>query len=218
MRWRSGRISALDSVFSSCPSNHKDAGASSDPRVHGMVPSLASKLGISIAINKRPPIKAADVLALLPEASAARGKDIFFSRRANCSACHTMDGRTTSYVPPLSDIGLRSADVKQILESILDPSKKITEGYHMMTIVTTDGKVYNGAIHREAGGRLELFTQDARTITIPTAEIEIRKRQEISLMPSNFNEILAAEEVADLVAWLATRKTPPLGQQTAAGQ
>ena len=196
----------------------QDAATSTDPRVHAMVPLLASKLGISITINKRPPIKADDVLPLLANANPARGKEIFFSRRANCTACHMLDGRGTNYAPPLSDVGLRNTLVKQILESVLEPSKKITEGYHMMTIVTTDGKVYNGAIRREAGGRLELFTQDARTITIPTAEIEIRKRQEISLMPSNFNEILAAEEVADLVAWLATRKTPPLGQQTAAGQ
>ena len=94
---------------------------------------------------------------------------------------------------------LHTTGLKQILESVLDPNKKVTEGYHMMTIVTTNGKVYTGAIRREGGGQLDLFTQDARTITIPTADIEIRRRQETSLMPSNFNEILAAEEVADLV-------------------
>ena len=77
---------------------------------------------------------------MLRKASPARGRSIFFNgTRANCASCHRVGGQGNAFAPPLDDVGQR-AKPEEILESILKPSKKITEGFFVTTITTKKEK------------------------------------------------------------------------------
>jgi putative heme-binding domain-containing protein len=183
------------------------ASADPDPRVHSLVSPIAQRLGESISVTaKRTPATIASVLPLLDKADPKRGEKIFFdSRRGNCAACHRVGGRGTAFAPPLSDIGSR-AKVEAIVASILKPSAKITEGFHVTVITTTTGKVLSGVVRQQTATTVELFQTDGRTIEVPLNRIEEQVRSQQSIMPGNFGEVLAKEEIADLAVWLMRQR------------
>jgi len=185
-----------------------------DPRVYNLAAPLAAKLGAAIELGEKPQAATApEVLALVDGADPKNGEKLFHDKtRSNCASCHQVDGIGAQFAPPLSDVGIRMTR-ELIVESILLPSAKITEGYHVSTILTKDGKALLGVIRKETDTKLELFLADARSLELDTANIQLRQATTQSIMPGNMGEILGAKEIADLVAWLQTRKTPPKDPQ-----
>jgi quinoprotein glucose dehydrogenase len=190
--------------------------ASNDPapRVYNLAAPLAERLGANITMGEKPKAATiADVTPLVAGAEPANGHRVFTDqRRANCVACHQVDGIGAQFAPPLSDAGIRMTR-DQILESILKPSARITEGYHVNTIVTKTGEAYLGVVRNETDNTLELFQADARSIKLQKEEIVHRGTSPESIMPPNIGELLSAQEIADLAAWLMTRKTKPVDPQ-----
>jgi cytochrome c553 len=75
-----------------------------------------------------------------------RGKALFLSAAARCTACHKVQGQGGDFGPDLSHIGGK-LDRNHLIESILDPSAEIFQGNHATIIETKTGlgrKAYNG--------------------------------------------------------------------------
>ena len=88
-----------------------------------------------------------EVLARMADADPERGRELFLHPRgAGCFKCHRMEGQGAVLAPDLSDIGTRVKDPRVLVESILHPSRVITEGFAQQQVVTTGGKVYSGAV------------------------------------------------------------------------
>ena len=182
-----------------------------DPRLHKLAPELAHKLKTKLEVIDEPAlVSREDVRPLIASASLRRGRAIFFDEsRANCAACHHVDGDGAFFAPPLSEIGSRNS-VDELLESILNPNARIVEGYHVTTIVTRQGQTLTGVVREETNASLQVLTAEGRLVSLQKADIHVRSPSKASVMPS-FAALLKKDELADLAAWLLTRKTQPSG-------
>ncbi|MFM8250289.1 MAG: PVC-type heme-binding CxxCH protein [Planctomycetota bacterium] len=143
--------------------------------------------------------------ALVAEAATsgnpARGEAVFRRKDLQCLKCHAVGGAGGKVGPDLVSIGA-SAPVDYLVESLLEPNKKVKENYHSVLVETDEGKVITGIVARES--KTELVVRDAedRLITIPTASIE-QKRDGRSLMPDGAIDALTRQELVDLVRFLS---------------
>ncbi len=147
-----------------------------------------------------------EVLAAMASADSERGRELFLHPRgAGCFKCHQMEGRGNVLAPDLSDIGSRAKTPQVLIESILNPSAVITEGFAQQQIITVNGKVYSGAVLEETARSLKLVNSEGKLTPIPKAEIEERIGTKTSPMPAGFGKMMSAQQVADLTAWLMTQ-------------
>ena len=148
------------------------------------------------------PVTLDAVLAALPDADPLEGRDLFFhARGAGCSLCHRLEGRGNVFAPNLSDIGSRGS-ATAIIESILEPSKVITEGFAGQVFTMDDGTAVSGIVLAESARQIRLAMTDGVEKTLEVARIDDRSSLQISAMPSGFETAMNAAQVAALTAFL----------------
>ena len=146
-------------------------------------------------------------LALLDRGNRDRGELLFrHSRGAGCAKCHSLDQTTNGFGPNLSSIGLR-ANVRHIVESIVEPSAVITEGFKQVNVITDEGNVYSGVLLEESGLSLSLGQSNGERVDIPKDSIEERRSSPVSAMPDT-SDHLTPQQVADLTTFLMSLQTP----------
>lgn len=134
-----------------------------------------------------------------------RGKEMF--NAAGCVKCHRVRGHGRLIGPDLTSAPSRFSR-RDILESIVSPSKVIPESYRSVQIVTTDGMTYVGRVALGGDYRsetLHLATDPLnpyKTIAIPKKQIEIQQPSTISLMPDGTLNTLTKDEIFDLLAFI----------------
>ena len=145
-------------------------------------------------------------LAALEDADPVRGRELFLSsQRAGCSTCHQMEGIGNVWAPSLADIGAR-ADARTIVQSILEPSASITEGFVQQVAVLRDGSVVSGIVIEETGLALRFALSDGHTTRIARADLLRHETSPLSAMPDAYAKLLTPREVADICAWLLEQK------------
>jgi putative heme-binding domain-containing protein len=125
-----------------------------------------------------------------------------------CSRCHRFGAVGTDFGPDLSTLSSRFKK-KDVLESILWPSKTISDQYAGTIIETKDGQLINGLIARETPQAIQVRTADAidRPIVIEKAQVKEKRESKISLMPENLLDEFSQLEIQDLLAFVLGR--PP---------
>ena len=134
---------------------------------------------------------------LVAEGSPERGREIL--NRARCLDCHKLGVEGAGLGPDLTTLSSRFRP-EDVLESIVEPSKVISDQYRSITVATADGQVYNGM---PAGGddeTLILLLSDGTKINIPKSEVEEQATSEVSVMPAGLIDALDPAEIADLLA------------------
>ena len=140
-------------------------------------------------------------------ADAARGAELF--AMALCVKCHRIGTRGTAIGPDLTSVSRRFGR-RDLLSSIIEPSKVIAEKYRSVQLNMADGRSFVGQIVLVGDYRsqvLHLATDPmhpSRTIEIPKNEIEEQRDSPVSFMPQALLDTLTAEEIADLLAYIAT--------------
>lgn len=124
---------------------------------------------------------------------------------AACFACHQIGGKGLAFGPALDSVGAR-LDVRQILESFLMPSKTVAPESAMWSVSLKSGGSRTGMIVSRDATRLVLRSGPGLEETIGMDQVADLKPQIPSAMPEGLVDGLTAQEVADLVAWLASRK------------
>src|SRR5438128_156646 len=81
--------------------------------------------------------------------NANRGKAVFVAATAQCALCHKVHGQGGDVGPDLSQIGGKF-DRTHLIESILDPSAEILQGYQSTVIETKSGRVITGIVKSES--------------------------------------------------------------------
>ncbi|HYG77619.1 MAG TPA: PVC-type heme-binding CxxCH protein [Planctomycetota bacterium] len=185
----------------------KKAATDPDKNVKELAVSLAKSLGVELAQTETVGTQAEQVMPLLAKADPKRGQEIFFRKDIpGCYNCHHLEGKGVAVGPDLSDIALR-ADARNILESIFEPSKAITEGFQPTMVKTNDGQVISGVVKEDSDEVLVIYEATGKATEIRKALISVRKTLNVSFMPDNFPELLKPQEAADLVSYLLTMKT-----------
>ena len=124
-------------------------------------------------------------------------------RQTGCSQCHRFAGDGGSVGPELTSVGQR-LPARDLLESILLPSKAIAEGYANTEIETGSGEVLAGRIEREDDRVLVLRPVSAtdELVTIRKKDVRRRGLSEVSNMPAGILNTLNEAQVLDLLAYL----------------
>ncbi len=152
-----------------------------------------------------------DELAPRVEQGLAKKRDFDRGRRlfaeANCFACHRYDGEGGSQGPDLTGAAGRFS-LRDLLESVVEPSKVISDQYGAVTITTMNGEVVTGRIINLHGDGLHVNTNmlDPDAIrTVNRKTIETMEPSKISMMPNGLLDTFQEDEIVDLMAFLLSR-------------
>jgi putative heme-binding domain-containing protein len=143
---------------------------------------------------------------------AGRGRSFENGRAAleaaQCLKCHRFNGEGASTGPDLSGVGNRFNE-RDLLESIVLPSKVISDQYQSTRIVTRND-VLVGQIVKDDPDTLQIRTNPlaAGTITVKKADVKDRRPDKLSMMPEGLISILRKDEVLDLLAYLRSGGKP----------
>jgi putative heme-binding domain-containing protein len=157
------------------------------------------KGGRKLGSNPRPRA----ILAL--HGDPGRGEKLFWSAAVNCGSCHKIGDRGTAIGPDLSTIGkLRPRE--DILESILEPSRRVEPKYAAYLAQTTDGQAFTGLLVKRDDKVVVLRDAQNKEIVLTAKKVEQLQPAAKSLMPDGQLAGLTAQEAADLLEYLASRK------------
>jgi putative heme-binding domain-containing protein len=97
---------------------------------------------------------------------------------------------------------------RDLLESIVAPSKVISDQYAALIFSTSDGKVVTGRIMNLHNDVMTINTNmldPSAQVNIDRRKIEEQKPSPVSMMPEGLLNSLNREEVLDLIAYLLSR-------------
>jgi putative heme-binding domain-containing protein len=132
----------------------------------------------------------------------AVGQQLF--KAAACVGCHKLNGQGTNVGPDLTKLPPEYSRV-DVLEHILNPSKKIDKKYESNVIVLSSGKVITGLITEETDDSLKVIDNPLipdKITTVNKTEIEERMPGNVSIMPKGVLNKLTREEIFDLLAYV----------------
>lgn len=146
--------------------------------------------------------------AIRPEAlmtrkgDPARGKDVFFKATGiQCATCHKVGLDGGQIGPDLSDVGRRLSR-RQILDSILDPSKDIDSKYAAYLVELDDGRQLSGLLVARDDKNLTVRDPQGKDTKVSLTKVLSQVPSKKSLMPDQLLRDLTADQAADLLAYL----------------
>ncbi|MHB9005953.1 MAG: hypothetical protein ACYDC1_03400, partial [Limisphaerales bacterium] len=146
-----------------------------------------------------------ELLPHLDEASS--GRDFARARQAwidiQCLACHRMGNEGGAIGPELSGVGSKYTR-RDILESILLPSKVVSEQFQNVTVDLADGDDVTGRLISETDNEVVIET-DWRTgtrTTVSRGDLQRMRPANLSPMPEGLLSVLTRDEILDLLAYL----------------
>ena len=96
--------------------------------------------------------------------------------------------------------------LEKILESIVDPSKEIKEGFQTYRLATADGQVHTGLKITEDAKEVVIRDANGRDIRVAKDDVDSLAPSKVSLMPDNVVAQISYEQFIDLLAFLKSRK------------
>ncbi|HEV2295383.1 MAG TPA: family 16 glycoside hydrolase [Tepidisphaeraceae bacterium] len=153
----------------------------------------------------------ADLEPLLDKVESGRsfekGREAFAA--VACSTCHKLGNRQADVGlgPDITGVGNRFSP-RDLLESIIEPSKTVSDLYQTTEIRTADD-AFTGRLESDDGKHVVLRTGPLTPpVVIPVSEIKSRRLSPVSTMPSGLLNNLTAEEILDLLAYLRAAGNP----------
>jgi putative heme-binding domain-containing protein len=143
------------------------------------------------------------ILALTGD--AARGRELLHSKRVQCLNCHQHAGQGTELGPKLDDLA-RTRRREELLESLLDPSRRVESPYQAYQLLTLDGKSYIGLLVKRDSQTIVLKDNQNKPVTVAVADVDEFRPARESLMPTAQLADLTAQEAADLLELLASSR------------
>jgi putative heme-binding domain-containing protein len=135
------------------------------------------------------------------ERNFADGQDAVFA--VQCLMCHRMGDEGGSVGPELTAISSRFSR-HDILESILEPSKVISDQYANTEMELNNGTMVIGRIVSETDDKIvvrpSMLTADTQEVR--KADVKSRALSKISPMPPGLLNMLSKQEILDLLAYL----------------
>lgn len=133
--------------------------------------------------------------------SYSRGKKAF--TEAQCILCHRFGKTGGSVGPELAAVSSR-LNSHDILESILLPSKVVSELYQNTILSLKDGDDVIGRIVEENDQKLSVITDPIKNTKVEVRKSNVlsRRLSKVSPMPEGLVNFMTKEEILDLIAYL----------------
>jgi putative heme-binding domain-containing protein len=167
------------------------------------------------------------LLGQAPAGDPARGKAIY-EGKGDCQSCHRINGAGGRLGPDLSDIGIPrgggrggggaakagaapapapTLNTSALETSILDPDAEVALSNRLVRVVTKDGKSVTGKLLNHDNFTVQFIDPQGKLRSYLKADLKESTVLTKGLMPS-YKDRLSSQEVADVVAYLATLKGP----------
>src|SRR5207249_791392 len=147
----------------------------------------------------------ADLEPALAQVSQGRnfesGKAAF--NDAQCFMCHRFGNEGGSVGPELTAASSKYSR-REILESILEPSKIVSEQYQNFTVIEKNGEGVTGRIVDEDDEQIVVQPSllASERVPIKKADVADRHPSKISPMPEGLANLLTEDEILDLLAYI----------------
>ena len=126
----------------------------------------------------------------------------------SCYKCHRMAGQGGMVGPDLTAAGNRFGD-RDLVETLIDPSRSISDQYEATIFAMDDGRTVVGRVVNLAGKEYwvqpDMIDPD-RLIKIKVEEIDEMKPSAISPMPEGLLDTMTRDDILDLIAWMRSVK------------
>jgi putative heme-binding domain-containing protein len=142
--------------------------------------------------------KAHTISQLTPD--IAIGKRVFEER---CATCHQLRGNGKLIGPQLDGAVVRT--LERLCEDILWSNRNVDEAFRITNVQMDDGETISGLVLDRNDQTLEIIDQNGKSQRILRSGIEQEKVSKLSLMPSNFEELISDNELASLIGFLKTQ-------------
>jgi PQQ-dependent dehydrogenase (methanol/ethanol family) len=141
----------------------------------------------------------------------AAGEKTFWGK-AGCGRCHEVNGRGGIVAPDLSAAGTNSADY--LRQMVLNPNAGVATkrwfGPNSYRVKTRDGQEIRGVKLSE--DNFTLILTDEKGVRHRFDKRDLLELRTEFLMPDNYGQILSAEEIQNLVAYLKSLKARDLSK------
>ncbi|MFG0333368.1 MAG: DUF6797 domain-containing protein, partial [Maioricimonas sp. JB049] len=137
------------------------------------------------------------------QGDARRGAVAFYQPTMACNRCHTTAGSKAGIGPDLTQWQQRPA-TKDLVEAILEPSKKVREGYETAALLRSDGRLMTGLLVRADDSGVTLRDPNTgETLFTPADEIDEWTKRTESVMPAEaVNQLGTRQQFLDLVRYV----------------
>jgi putative heme-binding domain-containing protein len=162
------------------------------------------------------------LLAQGPSGDPARGKAIY-EGKGDCASCHRINGVGSRLGPDLSEIGVPrggrgggkqgtpapepTLNLTALETSIVDPDADVAISNRLVRVATKDGKSVTGRLLNHDNFTVQFLDPQGKLHSYMKADLKESIVLTKGLMPS-YKDRLSSQEVADVVAYLATLKGP----------
>jgi putative heme-binding domain-containing protein len=133
---------------------------------------------------------------------ASRGQQLFFGS-AGCSSCHGVNGGGSRLSPDLATIGAQRT-LASLETALLDPRKEVREGQRFMQVTTKAGATVAGKLMNQDTHSVQLMNTDEKLVSYRKDELSA-----FAIIPTPMPsalDVLSADQVADLVAYMISLK------------
>jgi putative heme-binding domain-containing protein len=134
-----------------------------------------------------------------------RGRQLYST--VACAACHRFVNEGGSVGPDLTGVAGRFS-LHDLLESIVEPSKIISDQYAAVNIRMKNGDVISGRVGNLNGANINVVEDmfdPGRMTNVRRSEITSIEPSKVSMMPEGLLNSLQLDEIQDLVAYLFAR-------------
>ena len=149
-----------------------------------------------------------DALDGLEGRNFLRGRSMYTA--ASCAACHRFAGEGQPIGPDLSAVVARF-NHRALLESIIEPSKVISDQFQQTLVELRDGTTLTGTLLDNLDDHFKLqlnpLVPDS-ILTIDSTQMERLSPSPVSSMPASLLDTLNWDEALDLMAYLLSRGNP----------
>jgi putative heme-binding domain-containing protein len=145
----------------------------------------------------------------LSHADFKNGRNLFHS--IQCATCHRFNGLGGDVGPDLTTVK-NKFDANYLLESIIHPSKVISDQYSSKIVLLDDGRQVSGLVvpkdDKVAIYPIQKTAGPLEPIIVDADAIEEMKDSKVSQMPAAMLDSLNEQELRDLIAYLLSAGKP----------
>lgn len=137
--------------------------------------------------------------------NAARGREVYLNTTVlACATCHRMEGVGGNVGPDLTRLW-DTQSLAKILETIVEPSREIKEGFQSYRATLSDGRIVVGLKVTDTANEVTIREANGRDVRIPKADLDDLAPSKASLMPDNAVSQITLDQFIDLLAFLKDR-------------
>lgn len=135
------------------------------------------------------------------------GKKLFAV--ATCYKCHRINRDGGIVGPDLTAAG-RRFNTRDLLETIIDPNKAISDQYEASIFLLVDGRTISGRVVNLSGDQYVIqpdMAEPNKLVRIKVGDIEETMASDVSPMPEGLLNHLTKDEILDLLAYMKSTAT-----------